>query len=363
MITAIITCAGTGSRTGFNENKLLKSMDGTPVIVKTYNAFKLSNLVDEIILTVNQADEQKIKALLPDVKTVLGGNTRTISVRNGLNFATGDIVLIHDGARPFVTTDIIKDAIESVKKYGSGIAAYPTSDTLATEVDGYIIENLGKQGKVIIQTPQAFYLKDILRAYAQGDDDCPDESSLYLKYIGKPHLSKGSPSNKKLTFKEDFISTRVGNGYDTHELVTGRKLILGGLEIPHDKGLLGHSDADVLTHAIMDALLSGAGLRDIGYYFPDTDQKYKGISSIALLKEVLNLITQKGYKVKNLTACILAQKPKLAPHIENIRNNIANQLKISVDNFGLTATTTEGLGFIGREQGIAVYCTCLLESI
>lgn len=363
MVTAIIACAGSGVRTGFNENKLFKKINGKTIIEKTYGVFKNCKLINEIILTVSIKDQTYIKELIPDAKIVIGGSTRTQSVRNGLDAATGDIVLVHDGARPFVTKEIILDAIESVKKYGSGIASYPTADTLAAADDGFITKNLGKTGKFVIQTPQAFYLKDILKAYSLGDEDCPDESSLYLKYIGKPHLSKGSPSNKKLTYAEDFTTNKVGNGYDTHELVADRKLILGGIEIPHDKGLLGHSDADVLTHAIMDALLSAAGLRDIGYYFPDTDEKYKGISSVILLEKVMYLLKENGYKVINVTACVLAQKPKLAPYIEKIRDNLSKIIGVNKNDFGLTATTTEGLGFIGREEGIAVYATCLLSNI
>ncbi len=363
MVTAIIACAGSGMRTGFSENKLFKKINGVTVLEKTYGVFANCKSIDEVILTVNAKDENKIKELIPCAKTVTGGATRTQSVRNGLNAANGNIVLIHDGARPFVTEEIILSAIDSVKKYGSGIAAYQTTDTLAAADDGFITENLGKTGKFVIQTPQAFYLKDIIKAYSYGDEDCPDESSLYLKYVGKPHLSKGSPSNKKLTYAEDFTTNKVGNGYDTHELVTDRKLILGGIEIPHDKGLLGHSDADVLTHAIMDALLSAAGLRDIGYYFPDTDEKYKGISSVILLEKVLELLKENGYKVSNITACILAQKPKLSPHIDKIRDNLSKIIGIDKNDFGLTATTTEGLGFIGREEGIAVYATCLLKNL
>lgn len=361
MVSVVITAAGTGSRAGFEENKIFKLIGKKSVIETTFDSFSLSGLVDEIIITANQEDFNRLKDLFPLSKVVIGGKTRQQSVLNGLNHVSGDIVLIHDGARPFVTKEIIKDCIESVKKFGSGISAYPSTDTIAIGKDGFIEQNLGKEEMFIIQTPQGFYTNDILRAHARANGNEPDDSILYLRHVGKPHLSLGSKENRKLTLKEDFIKeSAVGVGYDTHKLTENRRLVLGGVTIPHDKGLLGHSDADVLTHAVMDALLSAAGLRDIGYYFPDNDNKYKDISSIVLLKEVMRLIANEGYSVGNVTACILAEKPKLSPFIETIKNNLANELGISLDKLGITVTTTEGLGFIGREEGIAVHSTCTL---
>lgn len=156
---------------------------------------------------------------------------------------------------------------------------------------------------------------------------------------------------------------RVGLGYDVHRLVENRKLILGGVEIPFEKGLLGHSDADVLLHAIMDSLLGAAGLGDIGKHFPDTDEKFKGISSLLLLKEVGNLLSNNGYTIGNIDATIIAQKPKMAPFIDIMKNNISNVLNTSIDNINIKATTEEGLGFTGRQEGISSQCICLLMKI
>ena len=156
---------------------------------------------------------------------------------------------------------------------------------------------------------------------------------------------------------------RVGMGYDVHRLTEGRDLILGGVKIPYEKGLLGHSDADVLAHAVMDALLGAAALGDIGMHFPDTDPKYKGISSIRLLEQVAALLDEQKYLIENIDATIIAQKPKMLPHIETMRNNIAEALKISVDQVNIKATTEEGLGFTGTQQGIAAYAVCALSSI
>ena len=154
---------------------------------------------------------------------------------------------------------------------------------------------------------------------------------------------------------------RVGMGYDVHKLVEGRKLIMGGVEIPYEKGLLGHSDADVILHAIMDALLGAAALGDIGKHFPDTDDKYKGISSIKLLKEVGKLINKSGYTIENIDATIIAQKPKMAPYIEEMRKNISDALNISINQINIKATTEEGLGFTGKCEGISSQSICLLK--
>ena len=156
---------------------------------------------------------------------------------------------------------------------------------------------------------------------------------------------------------------RIGMGYDVHRLSAGRKLIMGGVDIPYEKGLLGHSDADVLVHAIMDALLGAAALGDIGSYFPDTDPAYEGISSIRLLEHVGKLLSDHGYKIGNIDATIIAQKPKMRPHIDQMRENIANALKIRPDQFGVKATTEEGLGFTGSGEGISAHAVCLLEQI
>ncbi|MBR2617229.1 MAG: 2-C-methyl-D-erythritol 2,4-cyclodiphosphate synthase [Clostridia bacterium] len=174
---------------------------------------------------------------------------------------------------------------------------------------------------------------------------------------------KGEEENKKLTYPQDFCfaqNGRVGVGYDTHRLVENRKLILGGVEIPHTKGLLGHSDADALCHAIMDALLSAAALPDIGHLFPDTDPKYEGANSANLLSEVVRLVEEKGFRAVNVSAVICAQKPKLAPYLDKIIHNLAKLIHISTSHVGITCTTTEGLGFIGREEGIACHATVLL---
>ncbi len=369
-VTAIITCAGKGERAGFGYNKLLKDLGGITPFEKCLTAFKGVKEIDRIIITCSNSDFEIFKAkcegLSISAELVLGGKTRTESVYNALlKTDDDDIVLIHDGARCFITEDIIKRCISSVKEFGSGVVALPATDTIA-ETDGLgKIVSTSRKDKYAVQTPQGFISGNLKKAYAmiKPNEEFTDESGLYAKYIGFPKIVEGSPLNKKLTRPEDFTISEnvfVGTGFDLHVLVENRKLILGGIEIPHTKGLLGHSDADVLTHAVMDAMLSGACLGDIGRHFPDTDEKYKGISSMKLLEEVVKLVNKSGYKLKNVSSVIMAQKPKLAKFVDEIRQNLANALSVDVNSVGITCTTLEGIGTVGREEGIAVQSYCAL---
>lgn len=361
-ISLILACAGKGERAGLNKNKLLVPAGGVTCIEKTLNAFIESALIDEYIAVCAECDVKEIKSLVPPfVKIVTGGDTRTQSVKNALKAVTGEIVLIHDGARPFVTKEAIKDCIESAMRYGSGIAAVPSRDTVCRADSDILSEYVGKSGLYSIQTPQAFRTEQIKKAYSQaGNRTFNDDGEVYKTFIGNPRLAKGDFKNVKITFAEDLTLLnelplcRVGVGFDCHKLVTDRKLILGGVEIPHYKGLLGHSDADVLTHAVMDALLSALSLRDIGFHFPDNDPAYKDANSINLLKKVLLLIKERGYKPFNVSAVIMADKPKLSPFIPDITRNLADALGLSEESVGIGATTSEGLGFVGREEGICV---------
>lgn len=368
MITAIITSAGKGERANFGRNKLLIKFNGMTVLERTVSAFSKNQNIDKIIITVSKDDYDEVKELIGNnAELVIGGASRTDSVKNALNIVKEGIVLIHDGARPFVTQKIINDTIEGVNTYGSAITAIPSRDTICMVEDDSVSGYVGKSGLYSVQTPQGFFVEDIKKAYQlAGKDVFNDDGEVYLQYIGVPHLILGSKDNLKLTYHDDFEIfnnlglCRVGTGFDCHKLVENRKLILGGVSIPHDKGLLGHSDADVLTHAIMDAILSSASLRDIGFYFPDKDPKYKDANSILLLKEVLEMIDAKNLKVKNISATIMAEKPKLSPHIPDIIKNLSEVIGISQDNIGILATTLEGLGFVGREEGICVEATATL---
>ena len=367
-VSLILACAGKGLRAGFDKNKLLVNMGGTPCFMLTFNAFFDSGLIDEFILTANQTDFDFISNLVSDkAKVVLGGQTRTQSIKNALEFVSGDIVLIHDGARPFGTKKMIEDCIETAKTFGSAIPCIPTPDTILKK-DGEIIgDYLGKEGIFSVQTPQGFNTKHIMDAYARaGETSFNDDGEVYMRLIGDAHTYKGDAKNVKLTFPEDFKNIapdfRFGTGFDCHKLVENRKLILGGVTIEHNKGLLGHSDADVLTHAVMDAMLSALSLRDIGYHFSDKDPAYKDANSMKLLERVIQMVKEKGFAVHNVSATIMAEKPKLLKHIPMITESLANALSLPTEMVGIGATTLEGLGFVGREEGICVHATATLKN-
>lgn len=376
-VTAIITAAGCGVRSGLKSNKVLaKAEDGKTFLEKAAVPFDDDERVTQIIFTAGKTDFNDIEAIAKGLKTpsftVLGGETRSLSVFNALKKAEGEIVLVHDGARPFVSAKVVNDCINGVIENGSAVAAVPCVDTVADLTDNGEIIKSTRKNRAIIQTPQGFYLKNLLSAFKKAEElgtlsDFTDESGVYSAFFEKARICEGDKKNIKLTYPEDFAPNksdlRAGVGYDVHKLVENRKLILGGITIPHNKGLLGHSDADVLTHAVMDALLSAAALRDIGYYFSDKNPDFKGISSMLLLEKVLCMLNAEGYLPHNVSAVIQAQKPKLSPYVPQIRENLAKAINLPVSAVGISCTTTEGIGFIGREEGIAATAYCTIEKI
>lgn len=368
-VNVIIPCGGSGSRANMGKNKILCELEGDILIKKTLSAFLNNSKITKIILPINineaEAFKEIIKTINFNIVLCSGGKTRSASVNSALAYCDDDcdIILIHDGARPYVSQKLIETCIVEAQIHGSAIAATPTTDTIAKIDNWKIIEIPMRNQLYNLQTPQAFKAEQIKLAYAKAQSEFTDDSGVYNRYIAPAHIVLGETNNKKITTNEDFIinqDVRVGCGYDTHRLVENRKLILGGIEIEHDKGLLGHSDADVLTHAIMDAILTACGKRDIGVYFPDTDNNYKNISSITLLEKVMGIINNDYFYIHNISAVLMCEKPKLATILPIIANNLANILKINTDMISISATTCEGIGLIGREEGIAchVICSC-----
>ncbi len=358
-ISVVIPAAGKGRRAGFSENKIFHLLpDGRTVLERAASAF--FPFADEVIIAANPAEEGRVRALFGSrVRVVTGGKTRTESVRRALEAATGEIVLVHDAARPYVSEAVIRDCIASVKKYGSGIPALPTADTVCAAEGGEMTFSYGKT-LFAVQTPQGFYTEDLRRAYRLAKGEYADDSAVYAAFCRPPRLCAGGAENRKLTFAADFPPRyAVGEGFDCHAFAAGRKLVLGGVEIPHDRGLLGHSDADVLTHAVMDALLSGVGEGDIGVQFPDTDPAYRGISSMLLLERVMQIVARKGRRVESLSAVLMAEKPKLKNFLPAIAENLA--AAVGIPYVGLSVTTLEGLGFVGREEGICARASVLLR--
>ena len=368
-VGVIICAAGRGTRAGFEKNKLLLPLDGIPVLTRTVQAFCFEG-IDEIVVTYSPADLAEMQALLDGfekVTFVQGGETRTQSVYNALKVATADILLIHDGARPFISRSVIEGCIDSVKKKGSGICAIECRDTVAVVADGKII-NVPNRGNLRqIQTPQGFSREKILSAYEmamqEGNASFTDDSSVFARYVEEPSICEGDSKNIKITYAEDFSgAARCGFGIDTHAFGKEQNyIVLAGVKIPSESGLIAHSDGDVLVHAVMDALLSAAGLKDIGHYFPDTDDKWKGASSMLMLAQVVALIEKEGYGVKNVSVAIQAEKPRMKKYIDEMKNALAKALKIEDTAVGISAGTNEGLGYVGEGKGITVNAYALLK--
>ena len=375
-IYAIIPAAGSGSRAGFRENKLLRRVGGAPVLQRTAAAFAANAQIAGIAVCVNERDREAVRAMLAPLQNVLlteGGETRTASVRNALEELAAlpcppDYVLIHDGARPFVTQKIIDDCIATVRQFGSAVCALPCTDTAVRAESGFIRETVPREGLYTLQTPQGFAFPALLAAYRKiaESDAFTDDSGVFRRYAAPPRLFRGDPANKKLTFPEDFDveEFRTGVGVDTHAFGAERDhIVLGGVRIPFSAGLRAHSDGDVLCHAVMDALLSAAGLPDIGHYFPDTDPQYAGADSLALLAKVRGILAGHGARAVNVSASIVAEKPRLAPHIPQMKQNIARALGIADGAVGIAAGTNEGLGYLGRGEGVTVIANALIKTV
>lgn len=369
----ILACGGSGSRTGLPYNKLFADLGGITVIEKTVSAFMRDD-VNRIIVSCAEKDESALKKLFDgyekEIVFVRGGATRGQSVRNALLACVSQFVAIHDGARPFVSAKVIDDAFSTAEAQGSAVVCVPVTDSLRMIRDGSS-EAVDRSAYYAVQTPQVFETDKIGRAYEEAEKDgfaATDDAAVYERYIGKVAISPGDPANKKITTASDLQAYvpqgfRVGTGWDTHALAEGRKLVLGGVTVPHYKGLVGHSDADVLVHAVMDAVLGALGRRDIGKLFPDTDPAYKGADSMKLLAEVVRLMKDDGFALNNLSAVIMAQKPRLSPFIPQMAQNLADAFGSPLPTLNVAATTTEKLGMTGREEGISAICYCSLKKI
>jgi len=373
-VTAVIVAAGSSRRMGFD--KLFYPLDGQPLLARTLAAFESHPLVDAIVVVAGERGEETralASACAKVTAVVRGGATRMASVRAGLAAAGSEgLVAIHDGARPFVSAAVITRALTAAASCGGAAPAVPVKDTIkVVGADGFVTATPARQTLMAVQTPQVFDARLYAAAAAAVTDENVTDDCGVFEAFGRPvRLVAGEYANLKVTTPEDLpgaarkgTSMRIGHGYDVHRLVEGRKLILGGVEIPWEKGLLGHSDADVLTHAVMDALLGAAALGDIGQHFPDKDPQWEGADSLMLLRRVAALLASAGWRIGNIDATILCQRPKLAPHIAQMRARLAAAAGIAPEAVSVKATTEEGLGFTGSGEGIAAHAACLLEPL
>ncbi len=358
MFDLIIAAGGASTRTQTIKNKLLMPLNGRTVIENSILPFLAFSNLNRIIVSAGEETLEEIQKIVSplyrNISFVVGGATRTQSVSKALSLVESEYVLIHDGARPFVTQEIIANVLDGLSSHEAAIPATSLTDSIIYIGNGY--KPCSRSLYKAVQTPQGFLSEKIIEAYKLAEStEFTDDASVYCQNFYDIVAVDGAIYNKKITTSLDLqipLAT-VGVGFDTHRLVEGRKLILGGIDIPHTKGLLGHSDADVLIHSIMDAILSALGERDIGFFFPDTAEEFKDISSVILLSKVMEILRKHNKKIWNLSATILAQKPKLSPYISKIRESLSTYLDTPLDKIGIAATTTEGVGSVGHEESIS----------
>ena len=378
-VWAVVVAGGRGARAGLGRNKVFFAWKGRSVLSRCLDALERSGALDGAVLVLGAEDFEQYDALCaregasPLVKRVVaGGDCRRRSVRSGLAALPEEveIVAVHDAARPFVSPEAVRETVQSARKWGSGVISTPVTDTIKRVGPDGAVETLDRAQLRAVQTPQTFDCAKLKvaheRAEAEGFD-ATDDAALFEHYYGSVRLvtAPGAEANIKLTNPADFEklsrpAMRIGSGYDAHRLAEDRKLILCGVNVPHSRGLDGHSDADVAVHALMDALLGALGEGDIGRHFPDSDPAYKGISSMLLLDHVMKIVREHGCGVANVDVTIVAQKPKLAAYIPTMRENLARAL--GTDAVNVKATTTERMGFEGEELGISAQAVALLTA-
>lgn len=404
----IIPAAGHGRRMGQpGRPKQYIPLLGDPIILWTLRACAAAGPVRELVLVVAPEDVEYCRARLQDawqvakpVTVAAGGDSRQQSVRAGLDALRQpvDLVAVHDGVRPLLDPALLERVLSAAWRHGAATVAVPLKDTVKL-VDGGWVESTPPRARLrAVQTPQAFRRELLVeahqRAAAEGAE-ATDDASLVERAGHRVAVIDGSYSNIKITTPEDLLvaeallrartrrpeaasaeeddgasraggrergepTVRVGYGYDVHAFAAGRRLVLGGVEIPAERGLLGHSDADALLHAVADALLGAAGLGDIGRHFPDTDPAYKDASSVMLLQRVHGLLKKAGWRVGNVDATVVAEAPKLAPYIPDMVRCISETLEIPPTAVNVKATTSEKLGFVGAGQGVAVHAVATI---
>jgi 2-C-methyl-D-erythritol 4-phosphate cytidylyltransferase/2-C-methyl-D-erythritol 2,4-cyclodiphosphate synthase len=379
-VSAIIAAGGRGARFGAGQPKQLLALAGRPILQRSVEAFTRCAAIHEVVVAVPPAliaepPPYLVNGGLP-VRLVEGGERRQDSVARAFAAVNSraDVIVIHDAARPLVSDDVIRRTIDAAVRHGAAIAAVPARDTVKrADAHRMIAGTLPRQEIFLAQTPQAFRTEVLRAALAQAtpEADATDEAMLAEQAGHRVRLVDGDPRNLKITTPDDFamaesllgtgaVSIRIGNGYDLHRLVAGRPLILGGVTIPFDRGLQGHSDADAVCHAITDAILGAAGAGDIGRHFPDTDPEWKDANSIELLRRAGTMVGNAGYAIVNIDVVVIAQKPKLVPFIAPMTENVASALACGTTQISIKGKTNEGVDSMGAGESIAVHAVALL---
>jgi len=388
-VTAIIAAGGTGRRLGAPVPKQLLEIGGRTLLEHSVDAFRAHPAVTDVIVALPMPLMTAPPSWLDGARLVAGGERRQDSVANAFDALSdrAEIVLVHDAARPFVTPDVISRAIQGAVAYGAAIVAVSVSDTVK-RVGGrgqgrgagdsnVIVETLPREEIFLAQTPQAFrrqVLQDAIALGRSGPDsvEATDEAMLAERAGHRVHVVAGDPANVKITTASDLASAmekstrtqgafgRVGVGYDLHRLVEGRPLVLGGITIPAERGARGHSDADVICHAVTDAILGAARAGDIGQHYPDTDPQWQDVSSLRLLREAGHLIRRQGLTVENLDVVLILERPRIGSYRAEIEGRLAEALGIDARRVSVKAKTNEGMDAVGRGEAIVAHAVALL---
>jgi 2-C-methyl-D-erythritol 4-phosphate cytidylyltransferase/2-C-methyl-D-erythritol 2,4-cyclodiphosphate synthase len=363
---ALIVAAGKGVRSGGTLPKQFAPLAGKPMIAHSFAALERHPAIDRVIVAIGDGQDAALTAALGDVERVKGGATRRLSVLAGLEALAGtnpERVLIHDAARPFLRSSVIDRLLTALDSDDGAVPALPVADTLARG-DSALGDIVPRDSLHRIQTPQAFRFNVIIGAHRgwQGDEPT-DDAQMARKAGSSVKLVEGDLMLEKITYPADFAAAearhaagmrvRSATGFDVHRLVEGEQLWLGGVLIPHDKGLSGHSDADVALHAITDALLGTIAEGDIGTHFPPTDPQWRGADSAQFLEHAASLVAARGGIIDFIDLTLICEAPKIGPHRVAMRDRIASLLRLATGQISVKATTTERLGFAGRGEGIA----------
>jgi 2-C-methyl-D-erythritol 4-phosphate cytidylyltransferase/2-C-methyl-D-erythritol 2,4-cyclodiphosphate synthase len=367
-VVAILLAAGQGTRFGAARPKQYLEIAGKPVLRHAAEALLAEGCVAALQPVCPAGEEAVLAAMLeglPALPPVAGGASRAASVRAGLAALAArapDVVLVHDAARPVVPAGTVAALLKALETSPGAIPAQPVSDTLKRGEAGMIAATVPRAGLFRAQTPQAFRYATLVAAHKGAPDDATDDAELLERMGGAVALVPGSERNVKITFPEDLsrvtIETpimvcRVGTGFDVHRLVPGRPLVLCGITVPHSLGLDGHSDADVGIHALCDAIYGALGEGDIGRHFPPSQMKWKDADSAQFLEHAAGRIAARGGRLVNADVTLICEQPKIGPHARAMEARMAALLGVDVSRVGVKATTTERLGFAGREEGIA----------
>lgn len=384
---AIVVAAGRGERMGGGPKKQFRLLQGRPVLHWSLEALFEAPSVDGIVVVAPAEDVDRLRQELTEsfpggrvASVVEGGSSRAESVRKGLSRVpeTCAWVIVHDAARPLLTPELVGRVLDGARQSGAATAAIPMADTVK-EADerGFALRTLDRSRLWRIQTPQAFRRELLWEAHQRaGSGEATDDCQLVEALGAQVRLVEGDPRNLKITTEGDWAVVQAlaetparsrrrriatGFGFDLHRLVEGRRLVLGGVEIPYPLGLLGHSDADALAHAVIDALLGAASLGDIGTHFPDTDPRYSGADSLHLLEEAAALARRRGVRVLHVDAFVSAEAPRLRPHIEAMRRNLASAIGVDAAQVNVKAGTGEGAGPVGRGEVIEARAVVTVE--